>query len=121
MLELLDALLVAHAEALLLIHHQQAEIAKMDILREQAMGSDDDVYFTLRHSCQHFRNLFLVAKPAEHLHLHRERSEAALERLEVLERQHCGRSQDGNLFTITERLERGPHGDLRFAIAHVAA
>ena len=30
-LELLEALLVAHAEALLFVHHQQAEIAELDV------------------------------------------------------------------------------------------
>ena len=41
--QLLDALLLAHAEALLFIDHKQAEVLEVDILAQDAMGADDDV------------------------------------------------------------------------------
>jgi hypothetical protein len=40
---LLEPLFVHHAEALLLIHDNEAQIAKDDIFLQNAMGSDDDV------------------------------------------------------------------------------
>ncbi len=44
----------------------------MDVLRKNAMGSDDDIHFAFRQPIQHFGDLLLVAKAAEHFHLHRE-------------------------------------------------
>ena len=44
LLDLLQPLLVAHAEALLFIHDQQPEIAPLDILREQAVRADHDIH-----------------------------------------------------------------------------
>ena len=41
--ELLDLLLVLHAEALLLVDDQQPEILERDVVREQAVGADHAV------------------------------------------------------------------------------
>ena len=41
--QLLDLLLVRDAEPLLLVDDEQAEIAELDVLRQQAVGADDDV------------------------------------------------------------------------------
>jgi hypothetical protein len=35
-------------KALLLIHDDQAQIAKLDVLRKQAVGADGDIDFALR-------------------------------------------------------------------------
>ena len=43
LLELLEPLLVLHAEALLLVHDHQAQIAELHVLREQAVGADGDI------------------------------------------------------------------------------
>ena len=40
-LELLDALLVLDAEALLLVDDEQAEILELDVLGQQPVGADD--------------------------------------------------------------------------------
>ena len=45
LLQLFDGLLVGHAEALFLVHHQQAQILEFHILCQQAMGADDHVDF----------------------------------------------------------------------------
>ena len=42
-LELLDALLVLDAEALLLVDHQETEILELDPLGQQPVGADDAV------------------------------------------------------------------------------
>ena len=41
-----------HAEAVLFIHHRQAQIAEGDIFGEQRMGADQDVDFACRQSFQ---------------------------------------------------------------------
>ena len=41
--QLLDLLLVRHAEPLLLVDDEQAEIAELDVLRQQPVRADDDV------------------------------------------------------------------------------
>jgi hypothetical protein len=41
--ELLQALLVRHAEPVLLVHDQEPEVLERDVLREQTVGADDDV------------------------------------------------------------------------------
>src|SRR5262249_45418197 len=38
-----DALLVLHAEAVLLVDDEQAQLAELDVLLQQAVGADDDV------------------------------------------------------------------------------
>ena len=43
LLEVLEALLVLDAEALLLVHDDQAQILELDVLRKQAVGADGDV------------------------------------------------------------------------------
>ncbi len=70
---------------------------------------------------QHFGDFFLVAKAAQHLDVHRKRSEAALERFEVLEGEHRGGREHGDLFAVAQRLERSAHRDFGFAVADVAA
>ena len=42
-LQLLDLLLVGHAEALLLVDHEQAEVLEVDVVGQQPVGADDDV------------------------------------------------------------------------------
>ena len=44
---LLDALLVRDAEALLLVDDEQAEVVEAHVLRQQAVGADDDVELAL--------------------------------------------------------------------------
>ncbi len=42
-LQLLDRLLVAHAEPLLLVDHEQSQALEADVLGEQPVRADDDV------------------------------------------------------------------------------
>ena len=51
-LELLEALLVAHAEPLLLIHDEEAEVAEAHVRRQQPVRSDDDVDAPVREALQ---------------------------------------------------------------------
>ena len=47
--------------------------------------------------------------------------EAPLEGLEVLEGEHGGGREDGDLLVVADGLESGAHGDFGFAVADVAA
>ena len=48
-------------------------------------------------------------------------AEAAFERFEMLEGEHGGWSEDGDLFPVGDSFERGAHGDFGLAVADVAA
>ena len=71
-LELLQPLLVAHAEALLFVDDQQAEIAELDVFREQAMRADGNVDFAGRQILETGLRFLGGAEAAEHFDAHRE-------------------------------------------------
>ncbi len=120
-LELFDALFVPNAEALLFVHHQQAEILEYHVLRKDAMRADDDVHFAFGQAFQYFGDFFLIAKAAEHFDAHRKGGKTALECFEVLVSKHRGGREHRGLLAVAQALERGAHGDLGLAVAHVAA
>ena len=76
--QLLDLLLVRDAEALLLVDDQQAEIAELDVLRQQPVRADDDVDLAggeIRRAisfCSALR-----AEAADHVDAHRETRRSA--------------------------------------------
>ncbi len=65
--------------------------------------------------------LGLRAEAAHHVDADGEAREALLQRLLVLERQHGGRREEGDLFAVHRRLERGAHRHFGLAVADVAA
>ena len=85
------------------------------------MRSDHDVHFAFGQALQHFGDLLLIAKTAEHFDANREGGEAPLECFEVLIGEHRGGREHRGLLAVAESLERGAHGDLGLAVAHVAA
>ena len=118
---LLQALLVAHAEALLLVDDEQAEILELDVFREQPVGADEDVDLAGLHLL-HDELLFLRgAEARDHLHLDGKLREAFFEGLEVLKAEHGGGREHGDLLAILHGFESGAHSDFGFAIAHIAA
>ena len=56
---LLDALFVAHAEALLFVDDQQAEVGELQIFRKHAVGADEDVDFA---GFRFLQNFFLLLR-----------------------------------------------------------
>ena len=58
---LLDALLLRHAEALLLVHDEEAEVLERDVLAEDPVRPDDDVERPLGEAPQDL--LLLVLRP----------------------------------------------------------
>ena len=64
--ELLELLLVQHAEALLFIDDDQAEVFEDDVAGNEAMRADDDVDAAVAQQLEHFALLGLRAETAEH-------------------------------------------------------
>ena len=104
-LQLLEALLVSHPEALLFVDHQQAQIPELHVLREQAVRADDYVDFALG---QILRNSALISFAVrKRLSISMRTGKAAkpaLEGLEVLKGEHRGGRQHGNLLAVAQAL-----------------
>ena len=119
--ELLQPLFVAHPEALLFIDDHQAEVAELQVFGEQPVRADHDVHFAGLDALDDLLLLPGAAEAAQHLDVDRERGEALLERLEVLEDEHRGRRQYHHLLVVAYCLEGGAHADFSFAVADIAA
>ena len=92
--QLLDALLVLHAEALLLVDDEQAEVLELHVVREQPVRADHDVdRARLRGRATTARLLLRREEPREHLDPHRVVGEALAEGLAVLVREQRGRAR----------------------------
>src|SRR5579863_5878951 len=88
--QLLEPFLVANAEALLFVDDEQAEILKLDVLREQAMRADQDIDLAGFHLLEDQLLLLCGAEAGDHLDVDRELAEAVFEGLEVLEAEDRG-------------------------------
>ena len=119
--ELFEFLLVQHAEALLLIDHDQAEIFEDDVAGNEPMRADDDIDAAFAQQLQHFFLFGVRTKTAEHFDAHRIIEHALPKHFEMLLRQNGGRREHGDLFAVHDRLERGANGDFGFAETDVAA
>ena len=101
--ELLQALLVLHAEMLLLVDDQEAEIGELDGLAEQRMGADDDVDGAVLDALLHLGKLLAGDEARGLRDLHRQAAEALGEGVEVLAREQRGRHHDGDLLAGQHR------------------
>ena len=117
----LQPLLVLDAEALLLVDDDEAEVFELHVLRNHAVGADEDIDAALCGPLQDRLLLPGAAEAAEHFDGERVLGEPLGEGAEVLLGQHRRGHQDGDLLAVVDGLERGPHGDLGLAVAHVAA
>ena len=118
---LLDVLLVRHAEALLLVDDEQAEVLERNILLQQLMRADHEIALAAAHVCQRLADLPLRAKAREHPDLDRETIKPLHGRLIVLLGEHGRRHQNGRLPPVEHALHHRAQGDLSLAVAHVAA
>ncbi len=119
---LLEALLVADAEALLFVDDEQAEVLELEV------SSTGWRWVPMRMStlpaAAFSRMSFLLfggAEAGDHLDVDGEVGEAALEGLVVLEGEDGGGGEDGDLLAVLHGFEGGAHGDFGFAVADVAA
>ena len=120
-LPLLQALLLRDAEPLLLVHDQQAQVPEREVLAEHAVRRDEDVDGPVRDARDDVLLLRARAEAREQLDRDGKGGEPPLEGAEVLVGEDRRRRQHGDLLAVEDRLEGGAHGDLRLAVADVAA
>ena len=118
--QLLQLLLVAHAEALLLVDDHEAQIRELYPGPQQLVRADDDVHLAVTDVLQDLLLLRGIHEAVEHLDANREACEALLEGAEVLVAEHRGRAQHRHLAALQGHLGSGAHGHLGLAEAHVA-
>ena len=85
------------------------------------MGADEDVHLALGGVLEDGFGVSAVLIPGQHADAHREPLEPPGGGLEVLVGQHGGGHQNGRLLPLQHALHHRPQGNLRLAIAHVAA
>ncbi len=117
----LEAFFVGDAEALLLVHDEQAEILELYVLRKEAVGADDNVDLAGFEVGENFLLFGGAAEAAEHFDAHGKCGEALFEGFEMLESENGGGSKNGDLFAVGDGFEGRAHGDFGFAVADVAA
>ena len=116
-----QALLLAHAEAMLFVDDDQAQVVEGDAGAEQAVGTDHDVHLAGRQAVGDRGDLAVRAHAGHGLDVHRPVGEAVAEGLVVLLREERCRRQHGDLPAGRHGHEGGAHGDLGLAETHVAA
>ena len=117
----LQPLLLAHAEAVLLVDDHQAEALELHVLGEQLVRADDDVDRAGVHAGDRVGHFLGRAEARQLGDLHRPLREAVAEGLEVLLGQQRRRAQHGHLLAVGHRDERGAQRDFGLAEADVAA
>ena len=117
----LQPLLVGNPEALLLVDHQQAEIAELHRFRQQSMGADHDIHRAIGDAGAGARGLGAAHEARKLRHVDREAAEALGEALVMLARQQRGGGDQRHLMAVHRRHEGRAHGDFRLAEAHIAA
>ena len=119
--QLLQRLLLAHAEAMLLVDDHQAEALELDVARQQLVRADDDVDLAGFELADGLRGLLRAPEAGQFRDLHRPVGEAVAEGLEMLLGEQRGRAEDHHLLAVGDRDERGAQRDLGLAEADVAA
>ena len=118
--QVLHLLLVAHAEALLLVDDHQPQVIGVHIAREKSMRADEHRHAAVGEPRQRPRLLSRRAKAREHLDRHAEGREAVVEVREMLLRKNGRRAEDHDLLAILCRLEGRTQGDLRLPETDIA-
>ncbi len=117
----LQALLVAHAEAVLLVDDEQAQVLEARMGVQQAVRGDDDVDAAGLKAGQRRGGLARVAEARKPLHAHRQVGEAVAEVAQVLLHQKRRGRKHRHLLAGLGGSVRGAHGDLGLAEADIAA
>ena len=119
--KLLEFLLLLHAEALLLVDDDQAEILEFDVLREKPVRADDDVDRAVAQSLDRLALALRGLQPAQAIDADRVGGDTFAQVFPVLLGQDRGRHEKGRLFAFLHRLENGADRDLGLAEADIAA
>ena len=88
---------------------------------EQLVRADDHIHGTVFKPLDGLVDLLGGLESAHGSHVHGEALVTFGEGLVMLLHQQCGGHEHGHLLAVLHRLERGAHGDLGFAEAHIAA
>ena len=119
--ELAQQLLLLHAEALLLVHDQQAQVLRAHVARQQPVRADQDVDLALVERGERLAHLLRASGSATPSRSERVVAQALLEGAEVLLGEHGRGHQEHHLLAVLGRLERRAQRHLGLAVAHVAA
>ncbi len=119
--ELLQPLLVADAEMLLLVDHDEAEILEVDRFAEHRVRADDDVDAALGEALLRLALLGRGHHARKLADAHREAGEALAEDAGVLAGEQGRRHDDRGLLAVDRRGEGGAQRHLGLAEADVAA
>ena len=119
--ERLQTFFLRHAEMLLLVDYQQAEIGEFHRLAEQCMGADRDIDRSAGDALAHVCRVFRRDQPRELRDAHGQALEAVAEGGEMLAAQQRGGDDDRGLLARERGDERGAQRDFGLAVAHVAA
>ena len=119
--ELLQLLLVLHAEVLLLVHDHEAEVAERHLLGQDGVGAHDHLELAIGQALPGLGGLLGRDHAGQLAHLDRPAGEPLAEGAEVLAGQQGRRADNGHLLAAHGHNERRPQRDLGFAEAHIAA
>ena len=119
--QLLQPLLVADAEMLLLVDDDEAEVLEAHGLAEHRVGADDDVDRALGEALLRLALLGRADHARELADADRQAGEALAEVLRVLAREQRRRRDDRRLLAVDRGGEGGAQRDLGLAEADVAA
>ena len=117
----LEALLVTHAEAVLLVDDDQPQVLERDALAENLVGAHHDVDGAVLQALESGIDLFAGVEAGQGGDFHRPVGETVGKVLVMLLGQESGGHQDGHLFAALGGHEGGAHGYLCLAETHVAA
>ena len=108
------------AEAVLLIHHGQGQVAEGDGVLEQRVGADHDLHGAFRQPAQHLLAFGALDAAGQHFHPHAGGVAQPHQGAQVLAGQDFGRRHDGGLAARLHRPQHGQHRHQGLAAADIA-
>jgi hypothetical protein len=117
----LHLLLVAHAEAVLLVDDEQAQVVELGRFAQQLVRAHHDVHRAVGHALDGGGDFLARAKAETSATFTGHLAEAVHQRLVVLLGQQRGGRQKGHLLAAGDGHKGGAQGHLGLAKAHVAA
>ena len=115
-----QAVALAHAKAVLLIHHHQAQPGELHRILEQGMGTHQDLELTVDQILQQFPPPSGRGGAGEQGTAHMQLGQPVGELGEMLLRQHLSGSHQGALAAGLNRTEQGGEGHHGLAAAHIS-
>ena len=108
------------AEAVLLISHHQPQIGKGNILLNEGMGADDNIYLMGSQPVIHFLLRLFSQPPGQKGHPYAKGLQGAGEALKMLPCQYFRRCHHGSLKAVFHCLHQGQHGNHGLAGAYIS-